>query len=190
MNLSNEQLMWLIIGIVALLVLVALLIVASRTDRKRESEELRRKFGPEYEKAVADSKSRKGAEANLRHREERVENLMLRDLTQAQRDHYAQWWTQVQSMFVERPAVALAEADRLTTDLMRDRGYPATDRDSTLEDLSVRHANLVQRLRHANDLSRDERSVDHVREAMLDYRAVVAELLAVDLRTSQERESR
>lgn len=182
--------MWLIIGIAALALLIVLLVIARRTDRKREQDELRRKFGPEYEKALEDSKSRRAAEENLRRREERVEHMALRELSAPQRDHYSQWWGQIQSMFVERPAIALTEADRLTTDLMRDRGYPATDRNSTMEDLSVRHAGLVQRLRHASDLNRTGASVEQMREAMLDYRAVVAELLAVDLRTSQERETR
>jgi hypothetical protein len=189
-ELTNEQVMWAVIAIVALIAIIIAIFIARSRERSRESDDLRSRFGPEYDRTVESTGDRRQAEDNLRHREERAESLRLRELSTEQRQHYANWWTQVQTMFVERPAIALGEADRLVTDLMRDRGYPATDSDTAMEDLSVQHGNLVQRLRRAKDAQHDSSGVEPMREAMLDYRAVVAELLAVDLRSAQERESR
>jgi hypothetical protein len=189
-ELTNEQWTWLIVAVVALVVIAVVVVLLRNKSQHRQSDELRGRFGPEYDRTVEDSRSRREAEENLRHREERADSLQIRDLSGAQREHYGNWWNQVQSMFVERPAIALAEADRLVTDLMRDRGYPATDTNSALEDLSVRHAGLVERLRRAKGAQHEAAGVDAMRDAMLDYRAVVAELLSVDLRSMQDREPR
>lgn len=190
MELTSEQVTWAVVAAVALIVVIALIVAARRRTQRTQSHALRERFGPEYDRTVESTNDRREAEANLRDRERRAETLQLRDLSADQRQHYGQWWNQVQTIFVERPAIALAEADRLVTDLMRDRGYPATDERTTLEDLSVRHAGLVERLRRAKRAQDGAAGVDSMREAMLDYRAVVAELLSVDLRSAQEREPR
>ena len=190
MDLTSAQTTWAIIAIVAIVGVLLLIGFSRRAAARKQSNTLREKFGPEYERAVEESKSRKSAEQMLHERQERVESLHLRDLSASQREHYGQWWNQIQTIFVERPAIALAEAERLTTDLMRDRGYPAITPESQVEELSVRHGHLVQRIRHAQDVAQHDTSVEAMRDGMLDYRAVVAELLSVDLRSSQDRESR
>ena len=189
MNLSNEQIVWLITGIASLALFIALLIVGRRGSRVEEPQTLTSKFGPEYDKAVQDSMSRARGHVNVREPQISDEHYALRELSATKRDHYGQWWTHVQTIFVERPAVALVEADRLTADLMLDRGYPVTDRHTSLESLTPRHAHLVRRLRRAHDLSKAAVSAEQMREALLDYRAVVSELLAVDLRTMKERQA-
>lgn len=60
-------------------------------------------------------------------REERHDELDLRPLSDASRPRYTQQWQEMQSGFVDRPQVAVADADRLVTDLMRERGYPVDD---------------------------------------------------------------
>lgn len=189
MNLSAEQTVWLITGIALLALFIAVLLIGRRGNRTSTGVQPQSKFGPDYDKAVQRSHSSSRDLVTLREPAGRSQNPGLRELSSTQRDQYSQWWAHVQTIFAEHPATALTEADRLTTSLMRERGYPALDRNHTLEDLTARHADLVTRLRRAQELSRTGSSMQHRREALLCYRGVIAELLALDLRTSQERQT-
>jgi hypothetical protein len=45
-------------------------------------------------------------------------------LSRQARDRYLSSWGELQGRFVDEPSKALAEADRLVSDVMRERGYP------------------------------------------------------------------
>src|ERR1700722_6460452 len=45
------------------------------------------------------------------------------DLSPAARERYLERWTTAQRRFVDQPAVAIGEADRLVNEVMRDSGY-------------------------------------------------------------------
>ncbi|MGE5834140.1 MAG: hypothetical protein ACM4AI_06650 [Acidobacteriota bacterium] len=90
----------------------------------------------------------------------------------------------MQSKFVDDPAAAVAEADALVGDLMHTRGYPLTDFERRVEDVSVDHAAVVNHYREAHAIAvrhaRNEASTEDLRKAIVHYRALFEDLL--DLR--------
>ena len=124
---------WILIVIGAAIVAGAVVAAALRT---RQSRGLRERFGPEYDRVAADAPSRREAEAELREREQRHDQLDLRPLDPSDRDRFRARWEEVQARFVDDPPGAVGDADRLIQEVMRARGYPVDDFDSRAADLS------------------------------------------------------
>src|ERR671937_29299 len=115
---------WIVIAVAAVVVLALVLWSALRTRRTRT---LREGFGPEYDRTVADSPSRREAETELTERQKRREELDIQPLSPEARDGYANSWRATQARFVDDPGGAIAEADVLIQRVMRERGYPVED---------------------------------------------------------------
>jgi hypothetical protein len=163
-----------IIGIViAVLVVLAAVAVASGELRRAR---LRRQFGPEYERLVKQLGSRKKADAELAERQRRVQELGIHELSPEQKASYSGSWTAVQERFVDTPAGAVAAADRLIWDVMRDRGYPADDRNVSMDALSVYHGRSLEGYRQALDLRTEAASTEQLREALIRHRALFRDL--------------
>jgi hypothetical protein len=152
--------------------------------RRFEREELRRRFGPEYQRAVEETGSGKAARRELRRRLRRVARLDLRDLTPDERARFAAAWTDIQARFVDDPGRAVAASKRLVDDVMTARGYPDEGFEQRLADLSVRSPQAVQHARSAHACSKNTASTEELRRAMVHYRALLEELLAADERES------
>ena len=171
----NETIL-LVIVIVVLLVAVGWLLY-----ERRRSTELKSTFGPEYERTVKDAGDRREAETELRQRQERVQALDLKPLPAADRDRYAQEWRQVQALFVDEPQAAIDDADDLIGRVMEDRGYPVSDFDQRVADVSVDHPTVVEHYRAAHAIAEraDETDTDteDLRQAMVHYRALFDDLL-------------
>lgn len=169
--------------LIAALVLVIVFIIAfamSRSSRRRHAD-LRQRFGPEYERAVAEYGSVEEAERELLNREKRVNRFRLRELPDAERRRYAADWQAVQARFVDDPSGAVHAADALIKAVMRASGYPIEDFEQRVADLSVDHANVVQHYRAArvlSDANREGRAnTEELRQAFVHYRALFADLL-------------
>jgi Tfp pilus assembly protein PilX len=164
--------------IVVVLVVVAVLAVLAVANRRRR---LRERFGPEYDRAVTEHDSKRQAEAELAERERRVRQLNIRPLEPAARAKYSAEWTAVQEQFVDAPQAAVAGAQTLIVAVMKDRGYPTEGHDQTVADLSVEHASTMERYRAAHAISEraaaGSASTEDLRQAMIDYRSLFAELL-------------
>jgi hypothetical protein len=175
---------WIVIAVAAVVV-IALLLMAML--RKRRRTHLQTRFGPEYGRTVEESRSRGKAERELREREAKYDELELRPLTAASRQRYSQQWTDMQSGFVDRPQVAVADADRLITDLMRERGYPVDDFDTRSELISVDHPDVVQNYRNAHSIAQrtieGRTSTEDLRQAVISYRALFEEMLVDDVKS-------
>ena len=169
----------LLIAIAAIVVVAA---VAWFIYRYQSRQRLVSRFGPEYDKAVDVVGSRRGAERELKEREERVEALDIRPLNPEDRSRYADEWRRLQARFVDEPAPAIDGADRLIRDVMQRRGYPVGDFERRAQDLSVNHPVVVQHYRDANSLAARRReghaNTEDLRQAMVHYRALFDELLA------------
>jgi hypothetical protein len=166
------------------LVLLALvLVVAGLLLRRRNSERLQRRFGPEYHRTVDDVGSREKAEAELLKREKRVQKLRLVPLAPEQAARFSEEWRLRQGRFIDSPRGVLMDADRLVTDLMRQRGYPMADFETRAADISVDHPAVVHHYRAAREIAlRDERGqadTEALRQAVVHYRALFSELLEV-----------
>jgi ribosomal protein L13E len=167
-----------IVLVVVLLVLIAVALLAVRASRRRK---LQKTFGPEYDRVVADTGSRTDAEKELREREKRHAELELKELSPESRARYSTAWEEVQIEFVDNPEQAVATADDLTTRLIAERGYPTGDYDEQLANLSVEHARTLGHYRDAHEISRrsqrGEASTEDLRQALVHYRALFADLL-------------
>lgn len=170
---------WLIIALAV--VIVAMVFAAWGIRQRRQSQQLHETFGPEYDHAVSQYQSQNSAEADLLARQKRVEAMTIRPLTPEERTRFTQAWHTTQARFVDEPAAATAEADRLIADLMATRGYPVHDFEQRAADISVNHPDVVENYRaaHASSLAseRGEASTEDLRTAMIHYRALFDELL-------------
>ena len=173
-----DKWVWIVI-VLAVLVVVAFAVWAAMQSRRRAR--LREGFGPEYERAVEEAGSRRHAESELEQREKRREALDIRPLASAARDRYLERWRVTQERFVDEPGAAVSDADRLVTEVMRERGYPVDDFEQRSADLSVDHPHLVENYRaaHAASLANDkgEATTEDLRQAMVHYRSLFEELL-------------
>ncbi len=165
--------------IVAILVAIAVALVA----RRRRSNQLKQRFGPEYDRTVVQQRGdSRRAEETLVEREKRVETFPLRALTPVDREAFAMEWATVQRRFVDNPSAAVGTADRLVSCVMTDRGYPMTDFDQRAADISVSYPTVVQNYRAAHDIvlrhADGHATTEELRQAMVHYRSLFDELLA------------
>ena len=163
-----------IIGIIiAVIVVVAAVVVASGELRRAR---MRRQFGPEYDRLAQELGSKKKADAELTARQRRVEALHIHELSAEQQASYSGDWTAVQERFVDTPAEAVSAAGTLIRNVMRDRGYPADDRNASMEALSVYHAGSLDGYRQVQGIRTETATTEELREAMIRYRALFEEL--------------
>jgi len=182
---------WVLIAI-AVVALVA--VVFWRAMARRRTGRLQQQFGPEYDRTLGTTGSKRDAEAELQAREERRQQLEIRPLSQAARDRYLQSWESVQAQFVDDPRGAVAGADSLIQSVMADRGYPVDDFDQRAADVSVDHPQVVENYRRGHELARASAqgndSTEDLRQAMRHYRALFDELVepAAEQPTTRERD--
>lgn len=102
-----------------------------------------------------------GAESHLSDVEGERESLNLRDLPSATHDRYLDEWRQAETRFVSDPRDATRAAERLVVRVLHERGYPESDDDGRLVSL----------------VSADHPDIADLRKAMLDFRAVLEDVL-------------
>jgi hypothetical protein len=168
-----------IIIIVAVIVVIAAVVLAVVQSRRRRT--LKDRFGPEYDRTIDLTDSKRRAERDLRERGGRRGQLDIRDLSPAAASHYQEQWTGVQQQFVDLPAAAVRDAQLLVTTVMRDRGYPTGDPDERESMLSVDHADIVNRYRAATQIEARNQAgkatTEELRQAMQHYRSLFDALL-------------
>jgi DNA-binding MarR family transcriptional regulator len=183
---------WILIAAVVVIAVVALVVGRSVGSRKR-TEHLKERFGPEYERTVGEAGEQRAAEKELLERERNREKLDIVALTPAAREEYAHHWRTVQTAFVDNPSGALGDADRLVTQVMRERGYPIDDFDQRAADISVDHPQVVENFRagHSIYLSQEYGGVgtEEQRQAFVHYRELFEKLLETDNNTDKPQEA-
>ncbi|MEU7002710.1 hypothetical protein [Nonomuraea sp. NPDC046570] len=175
---TAEILIWVAVVVVVVAAIAAVGYVVLQQQRRNR---LRERFGPEYERTVAERESRREAEQELLAREQRFAELDIRPLAPETREAYARRWAEVQERFVDAPGFAVTEADQLVTSVMAERGYPTEDFEQRVSDLSVAHGATLDHYRQAHEISgraaRKEASTEELRQAMVHYRSLFEELL-------------
>lgn len=180
---------------VMIIVLIAVVVVlaaatgvaVTRGRRTGGGRSLKRRFGPEYDRAVArhDGDTR-AAERDLGERVKRHGSLRTLPLDPAERERYAARWAVAQERFVESPSEAVAEADRLVAELASARGFPDSGHyEDQLDALSVHHAHHVHGYRSVHRAAlgttgaeENRAATEELRAAMVEARALFDDLLA------------
>ena len=172
---------WVVIAVVVVAAVIAAVYLAQARARTRR---LRQRFGPEYDRVLRNEGGRAAAERELRSREQRHEELELRELDPRRREEYHDQWVRVQERFVDAPEAAVGQADGLVTVVMGERGYPThgfEDFEDKVAHLSVEHGRTMEHYRRAHAISgraaSEEASTEDLRQAMVHYRALFEELL-------------
>ena len=89
----------------------------------------------------------------------------------------------MQTAFVDNPSGAVGDADRLVTEVMRERGYPVDDFDQRAADISVDHPTVVENYRAAHGIYLSQQNGDTgtaAAAAFVHYRVLFEKLLTAD----------
>jgi hypothetical protein len=174
-NLTPAMMILIVVAIVAIGAAVWMYI------QKKRTQDLRSKFGPEYDKAIDIHGDRAHAESDLEKRAKRVAKFNIHSLPSEERVKYAEDWRAEQSLFVDDPRTAVKHADVLVQDVMKRRGYPVSDFEQNAADLSVDHPRVVDNYRAAHEIAirdgRGQSTTEDLRKAMVSYRALFEDLL-------------
>ena len=177
----NNSVALIVILVIGLIAVAAITIFAIR---KRRSQKLRERFGPEYDRVVSQEGNVRKAEDVLAFRQQRREKFRLRSLSPADRSNFASEWNDVQNQFVDDPKGAVTQADGLVGRVMQARGYPMGEFDQRAADISVDYPEVVQNYRAAHEIalrhSRGQASTEDLRKAMVHYRTLFQQLLTDD----------
>ncbi|MET7384916.1 hypothetical protein [Streptomyces sp. NPDC005385] len=181
---STGVIIALIVIVVAVAVVAAALTLLNR--RPPGGRTLRRRFGPEYDRAVdRHDGDTKAAEAELAERVKLHGGLREKALDPADRDRFTAGWAAAQERFVDSPSEAVAEADRLLGDLAGARGFPGVEQyEEQVSALSVHHGHRVHGYRTVHRAAQAgtgrDGTVDteQMREAMLEARALFEDLMS------------
>lgn len=184
MNLNNmDPKIWIILAVVV----VAVIVIAWAVSRKRRTQALQQRFGPEYERARREKGDR--AESELLERQKRVEKFSMRELSASERERFVTDWRLVQSRFVDDPKGSVRDADELVTRLMQARGYPMSDFDQRAADLSVDHPRVVDNYRAGHEIAlrhqKGQATTEDLRNAIIYYRSLFDELLNTPAQTRE-----
>ncbi|MGW1671614.1 hypothetical protein [Streptomyces sp. NPDC002324] len=184
--------------IIALIVIVAVVVVVAAVLARRARAgtggggSLKRRFGPEYDRTVTrHDGDERAAARELAERVKRHGSMEKRALPSAERDRYESRWAAAQERFVDSPREAVAEADRLLSEVAAARGFPDGGQYETqVEALSVHHAHHVHGYRrvhlaaHTTGDGTQGRTGDvagtgteEMREAMIEARALFEDLV-------------
>jgi hypothetical protein len=183
---------WILIAACVAIAVAAVLVAASFVSRRKRTQRLKQHYGREYERLVSETGDEKAAEKELTARERKRDKLDIVSLTPSALSDFTTRWHEVQTGFVDSPATAVGVADRLVTQVMRERGYPVDDFDQRAADISVDHPQIVENYRAAHGIhlaqQRGDVSTEQQREAFVHYRALFEKLLEAptDNNASQE----
>jgi FtsZ-interacting cell division protein ZipA len=177
--------------IIAAVVIVAILIVGARlysTQQARQrnatqqrSEQLRQRFGPEYDRTVAEKGDVRSAESELTARQKRVSGFDIRPLAADESQSFNNQWQVMQATFVDDPSTAVHDADALVGRVMAARGYPESDYEQRSADVSVDHPAILDHYRTAHEIAlrhaEGQANTEDLRQAVLNSHALFTEMV-------------
>jgi hypothetical protein len=179
---STEALVVAAVAVVVILIVAALLSSTRQQSQKRQrSEQLRERFGPEYERTLAEKGDARQTDKELTARQKRVSQLHIHALAAEEGQHFAEEWQAVQMGFVDDPSIAVRDADALVGRVMDARGYPEGDFEQRFADVSVDHPTTLGQYRAAHEITlrhaQGQASTEDLRQAMLNDHTLFTELL-------------
>jgi hypothetical protein len=172
---------WAVIAAVIVLLIGVALYVSGRGYTRRRAAALRRRFGAEYDRVIAEYGGQRRGEAELRARLRRHQALPLRPLADAEREQFSGAWQSAQTSFVDAPSTGLRDADLLVLQVLRERGYPTEGVEERVKMVSVDHPDLVEHYRCAHAVAvaneNENATTEQLRQAMVDFGYLFDDLL-------------
>ena len=169
-----------ILAVVAVVAIIAIVVLM----KTRRTQKLKSRFGPEYGRTVQETGDRARAEAKLEKLEKRVDSFKLSPLSPSARAEFVAEWQKIQGRFVDDPNGATTQADQLIQKMMGIQGYPMTDFEQRAADISVDHPLVVENYRAGHEIAlrhaQGRASTEDLRQAMIHYRTLFAELAGED----------
>lgn len=168
---------WILIVVLAVAVGAA---IAYFVINQQRSAKLKKRFGPEYDRAVDSADDKHDAESHLSDVARRREKLDIAPLPETSRREYASQWESVQRQFVEEPRSAVAAADDLIVSVMAERGYPVEQFDERADLVSADYPEVVSDYREAHAVRKmgADATTEDLRQAFVHYRALFDEMLS------------
>lgn len=170
--------------VVALLIVLVVVLMAAlifTTVRKRQSERLRERFGPDDRVFRKKGEAKKAAEQVLEFRQPHRDKFKIRALAPTDRSSFRYRWNEVQARFIDDPACALQHADSLASDVMQASGYSIADFAREAAKISVDNPVVVENYRKAHEIALlhglGQASTEDLSTAMAHYHALFHELL-------------
>lgn len=181
---------WFFIAAGVLIAFTLLLAAVMAATGRRRTKRLKQHFGPEYERAIDDSGDQRAAENELLERKRKRKRLDIVALSPEAEQRFTRQWDEIEQWFDDDPSEAIGYADRLVTEVMRERGYPISDFDQCAADISVDHPDTVEHYRAAHILHLAQETADigteAQRQALVHYRALFEQLLSKGGATEKE----
>lgn len=175
-TLTQPPVLYVLIALAVLLVGAVVWGVMASKRRREERERLQQRYGAEYERTVSEHRSTRAAVADLKAREQQHDQLSLHDLNDADRDLVRSHMATAQFRFVEDPAEAIGQAQRVMTEALRAKGYPVEgDRDEAVRMFSVDHPEHAGVVRTLLEGSHDS-DTEHMRTLFLNATKVLRDV--------------
>lgn len=169
--------------LVVVAVVVALLALSKRRPRRdsARSEQPRGPLGAGRDGTAEPVGKRRDADKQVAERRQRRDAVKIRPLSETSRQRYLKAWEGVQTRFVERPVLALTEADQLLTQVMVERGYPTEGTRVRPDSLSIEDASVLDDFRAGHAIEEanreDHADAEQVQQGMLHFRRVFDRLV-------------
>jgi len=174
---SGTVILAIVLAVIVVAGVAALLVTRNRKGGGRGSD-LRRRFGPEYDRLAAERGDPKAVEEELTGRVREHDALQLHPLAPDERERYEHTWSTVQERFIDDPRGAVQQADQVIGGLLTAIGYPSENRERQLDLASVDHARALGDYRRAHETTTAETSdTEALRNALLGYRVMFEDLL-------------
>jgi type II secretory pathway pseudopilin PulG len=177
----NATLLVIVLIVIAVIV-VALAVFFVYRRRQQQQARAREEYGPEYERVVEERGSEREAEQELRERREKVESE-IQPLPEESQRRYDEQWQQVERTFVDDPVASLDDADRVVTEILTERNFPADSRQEASKEVGVMYSGVVEDFREAQQIHQDatrsqgEADLEKMRQAIQKYRSVYERLI-------------
>lgn len=178
----NTTLLVIVLIVIAVIVVALVAFFLYRRRQQQQQARAREEYGPEYERVVEERGSEREAEQELRERREKVESE-IQPLSEESRRRYEEQWQQVERTFVDDPAAALDDADRVVTEILAERNFPADSRQEATKGVGVMYSGVVEHFREAQQIhqeathSQGEADLEKMRQAIQKYRSVYERLI-------------
>ena len=168
---------------IVIIVLLALLLIGGfafwkarrNAELQQRRSELKDRFGPEYDRYLEGSDNRTKAERKLVDLVDRRDKLQIRELSEQEKTRFGARWSAAQARFVDEPPAAVDDAEKLITEVMKERGYPMDDFATRSDMVMVDHPEVVQHYRSAHESHERHRAsgkleTEDLRIAFMHYR--------------------